>query len=218
MKNDAKRAANSFLRQYALASPSLDDLVVAVADMGFEVIDYDPKDSTMMVLKERLNLTNDIITQEAFVYQNGDVKLLFIRDSLNGKEKLFAIAHELGHIVLEHTSLHPSVIEEHEANEFSHYILHPNVGLKAQAVIIRHKRIAGAVAIGLIVVMLAIGIYLERSNQRQYTDGFYVTPNGTKYHRAVCSVIKDRTHVRKMTREEYESGDYEPCGLCVPED
>ena len=115
MKNDAKRAANSFLRQYALASPSLDDLVVAVTDMGFEVIDYDPKDSTMMVLIERLNLTNDIISQEAFVYQNGDVRLLFIRDTLNGKEKLFAIAHELGHIVLGHTSIKPSVIEEHEA-------------------------------------------------------------------------------------------------------
>ena len=218
MKNDAKRAASAFLRRYALTHPTLEDLVSVVADMGFELIDFDPQESTMMVLKERLNLTNGILSQDAFVYQNGDVKLLFVQDRLNGTEKLYAIAHELGHIVLGHTDIRKSVIEEHEANEFSHYILHPQVGLRIQAAIIRHKRLSGVVVFGLLVVLLALGLILGIKNRSRYTDDFYITPSGTKYHRAACSVIKGRTNARKMTQEEYKSGNYEPCAFCVPEE
>ena len=218
MKNDARGAANAFLRRYALSRPSLDDLVAVVTEMGFELIDFDPKDDTMVVLKERLNLTDSILSQEAFIYQNGDVRLLFVRDSLNGTEKLYAVAHELGHIVLGHTSTRPSVIEEHEANEFSHYILHPQVSLRAQTAIIRNKRLAGAAIVGMVVILIALGFYMKRANRKHYTDDFYITSSGTKYHRAACSVIKERTNARKMTQEEYESGNYEPCALCVPEE
>jgi len=170
------------------------------------------------VLRERLKLTDSILSQEAFVYQNGDVKLLFVQDRLNGTEKLYAIAHELGHIVLGHTDLKQSVIEEHEANEFSHYILHPQLGLRVQTVVLRHKRLIGVAIISLLVILLALGVFLRIESRGQYTDGFYITPSGTKYHRAACSIIKGRTNARKMTQEEYKSGNYEPCAFCVPED
>ena len=218
MKNDAKRAANALLRRYAFSRPSVDDLVTVTADMGYELIDFNPKDKSMIVLRDRLSLTESILAQEAFVYQNGDVKLLFVQDRLTGEEKLYVIAHELGHIVLEHTSMQPSVIEEHEANEFAHYLLHPRADLRVQTMFIRHKRLTGAVVAGLVVGLLVLGYFLGIANRGHYTEDYYITSSGTKYHRAACSIIKERSNVRRMTREEYDSGEYEPCGLCVPED
>ena len=50
-----------------------------------------------------------------------------------------------------------------------------------------------------------------------YTENFYVTQTGTKYHVKGCMYIRNKTDVRKMTREEYESGEYEPCRACLPE-
>ena len=218
MKNDAKEAANSLLRQYALTRPSLDDLVSVVSDRGFEIVEFDPNDKAMEVLRERLRLTDSIVAQEAFVYQNGEVRLLFLRDNLNGQEKLYAVAHELGHIVLGHNNIKPSVTEEHDANEFSHYVLHPQMALQLRSMILRHRRRTAVVLVGIVLVLLVIGYAMGASQRRRYTDGFFVTPSGTKYHRAACSIIQGRTNARKMTREEYESGKYEPCALCVPED
>ena len=45
--------------------------------------------------------------------------------------KLYALAHELGHIFCNHFSTNSqsvsSVKEEREANEFAHYMLHPDL-------------------------------------------------------------------------------------------
>lgn len=218
MKNDAKGAANNLLRQYALIRPSLDDLVAVVADLGFEIVEFAPNSKPMEVLKERLSLTDSIVSQDAFVYQNGDVRLLFLRDNLNGQEKLYAVAHELGHIALGHVNARPSVIEEHEANEFSHYVLHPQMVGRLRSMVIRHRRMTVGVFAAIVLVLLAVGYALGVSQRRHYKEGFYVTPSGTKYHRAACSIIEGRTNARLMTREEYESGTYAPCALCVPED
>ena len=218
MRNSAKGAANALLRQYALIRPSLDDLVAAVTDRGFEIVEFDPNSESMGVLRDRLRLTDSIVAQEAFVYQNGNVRLMFLRDNLNGQEKLYAVAHELGHIVLGHTNVKPSVTEEHEANEFSHYVLQPHITGQLRSAIMRHKRIVAGVIAAIVLVLLAVGFVLGASQRSRYTEGFYVTPSGTKYHRAACSIIDGRTNARKMTREEYESGKYEPCALCVPED
>lgn len=218
MRNSTRSVANAVLRKYALVAPSLDDLVSVVSDEGFEIVDFDPESEAMLVLRERLHFTDSIMAQNAFVYQNDNVRLLFVRDTLTGQEKLYAIAHELGHIVLGHANPKPSVIEEHEANEFSHYILNPQVSSKLRSIVLRHKRITAGVVIAVMLVALAVGYYIGTSHRGHYTDGFYVTPSGTKYHRAACSVIQGRTNARKMTIEEYESGAYEPCSLCVPED
>ena len=39
---------------------------------------------------------------------------------------------------------------------------------------------------------------------------------GNKYHEKDCIFVKDKTNVHRMTEEEFESGEYEPCRICLP--
>ena len=133
MKNNssARNSALSLLGELRLSEPSLDDLVKIVQSFGFEIIDFtqDETDEDIQTLISELGLAELIRTSRAFVYQKQDVKLLFVNDSMTADEKRYAIAHELGHIVLKHTNDSPGFTtdmeDEFEANEFAHYLLHP---------------------------------------------------------------------------------------------
>lgn len=218
--DNASKAARDLLRRYRISKPSLDNLCAVVSEQGYEIIDFDPKDKSIAVLSEELALTPEILNQNAFAYQNKGVRLLFVRDNLTAEEKLYVIAHELGHIILGHlqSGSHASVLEEYEADEFMHYLLHPRLWTSFLVTVLRHKLIAGLIVGIAMAAALVGGISGYISVQGIYSGDLYITPNGRKYHRANCSVIKNSAHSRRMTVEEYESGDYEPCKLCVPDD
>ena len=70
-----------------------------------------------------------------------------------------------------------------------------------------------------LLLLVGIGAGLLLMNQHDkvvYTDNYYRTETGTKYHLRDCMYIKDKTDVYRLTREEFESGEYEPCGACIP--
>lgn len=133
MKNSgaAKNAAYSLLRMHDLHGPTLDDLVGIVNTLGFEIIDYsrDEEDEDIRALIRELGISELTKTSRAFTYRKQDVKLLFLEDSMSADEKRYAIAHELGHIILGHvnsgTGFSADMEDEFEANEFAHYLLHP---------------------------------------------------------------------------------------------
>ena len=218
--NNASKAARDLLRRYRLSKPSLDSLCSIVSEQGYEIIDFDPKDESIAVLSEELALTPAILNQNAFVYQDKGVQLLFIRDHLTAEEKLYVMAHELGHIILGHlmNGKRASVLEEYEADEFMHYLLHPKPIDNLLVAVLRHKMVAGIIVGTAVAAALIGGILGYISVQSRYSGNLYITPSGQKYHRASCSIIKNSAHARRMTIEEYDSGDYEPCKLCVPDD
>ena len=111
-----------------------------------------------------------------------------------------------------------SVVEEFEAHEFTHHLLNRTLITKTKAVLYAHKRAAVVVFVLVMIALLTVGYVYGVSHHIEYADDFYITPTGLKYHRAACSAIKGRNSARKMTKEEYDSGQYEPCSLCVPED
>ncbi len=105
------------------------------------------------------------------------------------------------------------VIHEHEANEFVHYLLKDRHGKKK-----RVRIIAAISAIALILIAFA-GFYLKQSHDKAvYTDNLYRTETGTKYHVRDCIYIRDRTDVYRLTQEEFDSGKYEPCSACMPDE
>ena len=218
--NNASKAARDLLRRYRVMKPSLDTLCSVVSEQGYEIIDFDPKDESIAVLSKELALTPDILSQNAFTYQNKGISLLFVRDNLTAEEKLYVMAHELGHIILGHlkNGNPASVLEEYEADEFTHYLLHPKISNNLLVAILRHKLVTGLIVGITLVAALVGGILGYMSTQSRYTGDLYITPSGQKYHRANCSVIKNSAHSRRMTIDEFESGEYEPCKLCVPDD
>ncbi len=220
---NARRAAYNLLRQYKLSVPTLDNLVFVVEDLGFEIVDYSSSrlDSDFSDLVQSLAIHELVQTRKAFVYQNADVKLLFLCETLTPDEKLYAIAHELGHIQSGHlqngANSDYSVVEEYEANEFAHYLLHPGAGIRGVS-LVRQKRL---LFIGLIVVVLALllGTMVMKHNaeEKMYYKEYYVTESGKKYHTKDCSVIRDKANIHRLTAEEYASGQYEPCNVCKPD-
>ena len=218
--NNASKAARDLLRRYRISKPCLENLCAVVSEQGYEIIDFDPKDDSIAVLSKELALTPEILNQNAFVYQNNGLRLLFVRDHLTAEEKLYVMAHELGHIILGHlqNGARASVREEYEADEFMHYLLHPQMGTSILVTVLRHRLIAGLIMGVVVVAALAGGILGYIAVQNRYSGDLYITPSGQKYHRANCSIIKNNANSRRMTVEEYESGDYEPCKLCVPDD
>lgn len=105
------------------------------------------------------------------------------------------------------------IVAEYQANQFAHYLLKNKDG--------RKKKIAIPILICIVVAVLEIGlgIYAKHQNDEAiYTENFYRTETGTKYHVRDCMYIKDKTDVYRLTKEEFYSGEYEPCEACMPDE
>lgn len=206
--------ANGLLNRCKLKQPTLDDVVFLVEENGYEIIDFEPGSPSADKLFQELSLSEAVCAQDAFLYTNRNVKLLFLKDSLDADEKRFAAAHELGHIVCGHSQTKPSVKEEYEANEFVHYFLNPSLRIRLRNVLLRHEWRTVAVLLAIVITVTG-GIIAYSAMMDQKYSPYYATSMGKKYHLRNCTQINDKTNVRRLTREELESGDYEPCGTCL---
>ena len=192
----------------------MEDIVFLVGENDYEIIDFDPNSSSAETLFHELSLDGAVCAQDAFLYTNHNVKLLFLKDSLDAEEKKFAAAHELGHIVCGHGQTKPSVKEEYEANEFVHYFLNPSPGIRLRNTLARHKWCTVAIFLA-VIIMTASGIIAYNAAIDQKYSQYYATTLGKKYHVRNCSQINGKTNVRRLSKEELTSGEYEPCGTCL---
>ena len=58
---------------------------------------------------------------------------------------------------------------------------------------------------------------VHNERQRSYYGEYYITNSGHKYREAECIFVKDKSNVERLTKEDYYSGEYEPCQICLPE-
>ena len=143
-----------------------------------------------------------------------------MHEDLSEEEKLMVLAHEEGHIYCEHMNTSPiigrDVQDEYEANEFAHYLLNPSTSAKAKNSLRQHRK-AACISVVVLVLLASLVTGLCYTNkEKTYYGEYYITATGNKYHEKDCIFVKDKTNVHRMTVEEYESGDYEPCKVCLP--
>lgn len=209
------------LSHYKLSKVSLDNLVYIIEDQGFEIIEYGfGEDSSANRLIERLDLTNYSRANKAFAYQCGVSRFVFVSEDMSAREKLYALAHEVGHIFCGHLkdgNMTCSVEEEYEANEFAHAILHPRMWDCVVLWIREHKKAVCAGALALLALCAVVIGVIHNERQRSYYGEYYITDSGHKYHEAECIFVKDKNNVERLTKEDYYSGEYEPCQICLPE-
>ena len=209
-----RHLANELLTRCKLKQPTLEDIVFLVGENGYEIIDFEPGSPSAESLFKELSLNEAICSQDAFLYTNHDVKLLFLKDTLDADEKRVAAAHELGHIVCGHSQTKPSVKEEYEANEFVHYFLNPTLRLRFRNMTARHKWRTGIIILA-IAIVLAGGVFAYNSVIEQKYTQYYVTSSGKKYHLRNCTQITGKTNIRRLSREDLAAGNYEPCDTCL---
>ena len=220
---DIRYKAKNLLLEYGISKVTLENLIYIIEDQGFEIIEYSQRDcsDSVWTVLNTLNLTAYAESGKAFAYKCGKSKLLFVCEEMTADEKLYALAHEEGHIIFGHLCNGAcdgnAVEEEYVANEFAHYLLHPPLLLKFATTVKRNKKKALWVALIALALAVIIPITVSVIQGRSYYGEYYVTESGTKYHEKECMTIKDRSNVRRLTEKDYYSGDYEPCHVCLPE-
>lgn len=222
VESEAKIKAKRFLLENRISKITLDNIIYIIEQQGFEIIEYNQaqhNDSAWEII-ENLELHQYAMSVKAFAYQCGKTKLIFICDDMTADEKLYALAHEEGHIISEHlnTGICDSNSVEHEqlANEIAHYLLHPPVLSKVLIDILEKKKLYLTIVSSILcVVILATAARFIVKNNSYYGE-YYITENGSKYHKKDCMIIKDKTNTRRLTEEDYASKTYESCQVCLP--
>lgn len=219
-KADVKKKAYKLLLQYKLSEITIDNLLFLLDETGYELIEYTPgKNEEANIYLERLNLTNYAERCPAFTYCKGSIKAVFMREDLSVEEKRYALAHEYGHIINGHLerkcSVDGNVSDEQEANEFAHYLLNPNLIIRLRADLYNGKKKVIIAASTVVLIIIAVILLVGKIQSDKYYENYYVTDAGYKYHTKDCPYTKEKGNIRRMTKDEYETGLYSPCQVCI---
>ena len=220
--SEIKKLVARFRRENGIRNVTVDSLEDAFRKQGFTIIDFNPvsNDPDVATVIESLGLQDMIGHSNGFIYVDGNYRLVFLNEKLNEEERLVVLSHEEGHYYCGHTcsrnEIGRTVIEEQEANEFSHYLLQGTVRSRVSNTASKYKK---PLIIGVVIAGLAVGggMASKEIHDRQLYEGeYYVTMHGEKYHRKNCVTIQGH-ETRRLTKEDVESGEYEPCSVCLPE-
>ena len=219
---EIKKRVKTFQKEFGLKDVTADVLADVFRKQGFTIIEYNPviNDEDVTTVIHNLGLEEMTSCTNGFLYTDANYRLVFINDKLNMAERLLVLAHEEGHYYCGHmdnkTIVGHTVIEEHEANEFSHFLLKTRVGKEIKGFIYRHRK---PLVIGTVIAGLAAGggIASREYQERQLYEGeYYVTMHGEKYHLEGCVTIQGH-EIRRLTKEDVELGKYEPGNVCQPD-
>lgn len=216
---NGRQQAKAFRKQYGIKIVNSATLCEALTEQGYTIIEFNgiQEKESVSDLISALRLEDQISHSKCFTYQNDKYRLIFIHEDLNDEERTVVLAHEQGHIWNQHmhkdSAIGVDVIHEHEANEFAHYLLDDRFGKK------KRIRIITLACVAALIMITSIGLYVKQSHDKAvYTEDLYRTETGTKYHVRDCIYIRDRTDVYRLTQEEFDSGKYEPCSACMPDE
>ena len=88
--------------------------------------------------------------------------------------------------------------------------------MKAADFVRKHKKAVICCILALVIAFASIVAINIINTEKQYYGEYYITSSGNKYHEEGCIFVKDKTNVQRLTKEQFESGEYEPCQMCLP--
>lgn len=146
--NYIKHSAFNFCkRNHIKGAVTLKSLTKAAHQNDYIVYSYSSSSNIMLLL----GIYNNAQTAASVSVKATDGNtIIFIDDSLSKNKQLFALAHEIGHIVLDHNPVDDKALlskQEREANKFAHYILTTDL-------FPYRKAVSSLAAIGTILILL----------------------------------------------------------------
>lgn len=218
MSSTAKKLADSFRKQHPTGSPTPESLKAALARQGYTVVLFSSayNDEPTTAIIRALHLQDYVRSSKGFTYSDAQYRLVFLHEGLSDEEAVLVLLHEQGHISCGHMHsaaiMGQDVLQENEANEFAHYVLHPGFGTQVSCWLRAHRK---PLLIGLAVLLalgIGLGIWFGIAGQNSY----YVTATGGKYHDRDCIFVRDKDNVTEMSLQELQKTDYTPCEVCNP--
>jgi len=220
--NNIKRKAKAFLNKYKPDEINPSVLKGIIKSLGYTVIEYNHiyNDENVSNLIKALGIEEVVNMSKGFTYADKQRRLVFLHEDLSDYEKSLVLAHEAGHIYCGHLSSYPiigkDVVEEHEANEFTHYIMKKKSWGRTKKFVKKHKWIVIVAAVLLLLTLFGTAVLNASDKEEEIQEYYYLTSTGNKFHKEECIFVKDKSNVQKITAQELEDGDYEPCGICLP--
>ncbi len=224
MKRQIKNKVKLFVKKYKIEDVSYFSLKNAAKEMGYTIIEFNhiSNEKNVQIIIDSLNIQEIAARSKGFTYADKNYRLIFINENLNESEKILVLSHELGHIFCSHlnseTVIGRDVREEYEANEFSHYLLNQGAWQKCHRALVKNKRMVIAALIVLAIVTSLFSAAAIYKKEQSYYDNYYITETGYKYHKKGCIFIKNKTNIRRLTKEQYETGKYTACKMCLPDE
>ncbi len=189
---------------------------------GWKIFYFSETDSTI----EELGLEEKAKNEKGFIYNEDNLKYIFININLSEREKRDTIFHEAGHIELEHkySDLNNDAIER-QANEFANILINmcgdDNHSKKTIIVL------SCIIALMFIINLLLVLFYFDDTSKIQTSTPVsnditvetehqyvYVTPSGNKYHLQNCYYIRNNEQAHSIDIKSAEKS-YLPCSICI---
>ncbi len=218
-----KTTVRQFIKKHRISAVNYAELKKVVTKLGFTVVEFNNifNDKDVETIIQNLKLEEAVLNSRGFTYTDKDYRLVFINEDLSDDEKMYVISHELGHIICEHYTAAPiigrDVKEEHEANEFSHYLLKNSSLRRLGLAVSKHKKRVAIFASVLLIILALVVVGIIIDKEKAYYGEFYITTTGCKYHQAECIHVKNNNNIERLTKEQFETGEYEPCRTCLPQ-
>lgn len=216
--SEIKRKAFEFQKEFGLNEITYPALYDVAEAMGYTIVLFHhlDNDEDVQQLINSLHLGEQVLGSRGFTYTDRNCRLIFIHESLTQAEKKLILCHELGHVYCGHCErasiIGLDVQQEHEANEFVHYLLMPAPISFSLIFYRRHRRSLTIVVLFILLLCTAFAAYrITRSHEIRF-----VTTTGSKYHKEDCIFVMDKENVREVTPEEIRIGYYQPCQVCMP--
>lgn len=223
MNNKVRKAAISY-KKAVHGKITLEHAVKYLEGIKYYVRFYSSSDDEILI-KYKLS---DIAQKTAAFTYNGLAHVVFISNNLSYSEKLHRLLHETGHIVLKHTGTGELYLKnndeiESEAEAFVYAVLYnksASVPMSIISILLLLTLLIGCV-IGRTIPNSKtaspeeVRTEIQTNADDSATDTVYVTPSGSKYHRADCVYTKDK-ECTAMDRTVAEK-EYTPCAVCQPQ-
>ena len=194
--NYIEHSAITYRQKNKLKKATYGSLLKSARRNGIIVNNYSSSKSLMILLgiDEKAERSGSVTVKDF-----GENTIIFIDDKLPIKRRTFVLAHELGHIELQHPA-DSSKSQEDEADLFAHYLLEQT----------KHFTVMPLMCILLsfvITFVITFNSFTESANQPgsiavsvSNSDTCYYTSSGTVYHLfRDCSYLKHSKHITTGT-------------------
>ncbi len=220
--NKVEKISNN-LRKTLKGNITLKTLSEYLQTLGYATVFFNTEEGDEILKAYGINPGNT----NAFTYI-GPTRIVFVNANLHSQDKIYALLHELGHILLAHIGtdnidLLNKRSSENEAEAFAYMVLNPNKN--------RIMYFLCVLSILLTIIMSsaffytkntaavqttpeAVTVYAHKPTSTPIESMVYVTRTGSKYHRPSCGYVQNRETISITIAEAQRN--YTSCRVCNP--
>ena len=207
---------------------SIPSIMNFLESKGYNVVFFNTEDGDDLLRRYNIDRKN----VPSFIY-TGITKVVFVDDLLHAEDKLYCLLHECGHLIMNHikeNEIHTmsKLSTECEADAFAYSVMKYSP-LKTLRNILLALLAAALIIFGTVSCTRAQpqkngtsvssnvsgAITTPRiTSENSVSETVYVTPSGTKYHRANCRYVKNKD-ASALSRTKAEKT-HDPCSVCNP--